>query len=54
MINNIPVKDTIQPHMCLAFKFTQMLTLHLGYPLSFILIIWIIFPDCLFESQKAL
>lgn len=43
------MKDTIQPHMCLAFKFTQMLTLHLGYALSYILII----PDCLYENWKA-
>lgn len=42
----MPAEDTTQPHMCLAYKFAQMLTLHLGYALSFILII----TDCLDEN----
>lgn len=40
----------IQPHMCLVLKFTQMLTLHLGYALSLILIT----PDCLYKNEKSI
>lgn len=40
----------MQPYMCLAFKFTQMLTLDLGYALPFILII----PGCLYENRKSI